>query len=185
MRFATSPRSRPVPEPGEGAPRPRRRARASPGRSRLAAPRGLVNVGGHTCLIVDFATRRLRVVDSSPRRTGDQDDARRKRVGERHRPHCIWPTGEARGRVHLDAKGQCLASRRPTWRSQNRQLPLQVTQPRDRQAMPGSFVGEVLADDPQVAERVPHTTFPFSVGAVLDGDDHRSAIGHHGGAYCR
>jgi len=74
-------RSRPVPEPDEGAPRLRRRARASPGRSRLAAPRGLVAVGGHTCPDRGLATRRLRVLDSSSRRTGDQDDARRKRIG--------------------------------------------------------------------------------------------------------
>ncbi len=63
----------------------RRRARASPGRSRLAAPREVVDVGGDTCLIVDLATRRLRAVDSSPRRTGDQDDARRKRSGQDQR----------------------------------------------------------------------------------------------------
>jgi len=40
---------------------------------------------------------------------------------------------------------------------------------------------EVLADDPEVAERVSDSSFPLAPGAVLDGDDDRSAAFDHGG----
>ena len=40
---------------------------------------------------------------------------------------------------------------------------------------------EVLADDPEVAERVSDSSFPPAPGAVLDGDDDRSAAFDHGG----